>query len=269
MYWSKEECEEYVRYPSEGSAKELGSRIFFVAQYQISRNKEMKRFRQKMEQNNYDYAPARPYHSRQYYDLEADQVRPVDNDQYVRYQNVMLHVINILTEFPFALVTHPDRDCWRIVTPADLNTRVAREFLFNYYAEATMAVSEVIKEEYTANEMPEVYEGARPNGEAIDRWRRAVSQSMDLHPIEFMSLADMKEIVRDSRALLEKLDFSSKTQCKNTFDKVEKYRNKVMHGNRSVITTKDEVEELIRSLKESCELARNAGGEEPGLDITE
>lgn len=242
MYWSTEKCEEYIRYPSEGSAEELGSRIYFVSQYKLEKNEEMIRVVQHMKQNNYDYAPVRPYHSRKYYDAESDQVRSVDDKQYVKYWESILHCINILTEFPFVLVTHPDRDCWRMVTPADLNTRTAREFLFTYHAEAAKAVSELIKEEYAANEMPEVYENARPDGGVINRWNEAVDQGVDLHPIEFMSIADMKEIVRESANLLDELDFPSKTQCKNTFNMIEKYRNKVMHGNRSVITAKDDVE---------------------------
>jgi len=267
MYWSKEACEEYIRYPSEGTAEELGSPIYFVAQYQIERSDEMAEVVQDLTENGYDYAPIRPYHSREYYDVENNQVRSINEEQYIQYNQVIFHCINILTEYPFALATHPDRDCWRIVTPADLNTRTAKEFLFTYYAEAAKAASVVIEKGYEPEDMPEVYESARQGGKAIDRWQKAVDKNVDLHPVEFMSIADMKEIVRNDEKILEKLGFLSKTQCKKVFDKIEKYRNKVMHGNRTVISVKEEVVELTESLEVSCELAANAGGTKPGLDI--
>jgi predicted polyphosphate/ATP-dependent NAD kinase len=82
-----------------------------------------------------------------------------------------------------------------------------------------------------------------------------------------MSLADLKEVVRDNEDILDELGFPSKTQCKQAFDTVEEYRNKVMHGNRSVISTEEDVENLVESLEIACDLAVNAGGDGPGLDI--
>jgi len=63
------------------------------------------------------------------------------------------------------------------------------------------------------------------------------------------------------------LNFSSKTKCKQAFDTVEKYRNKVMHGNRSVISSEGDVKDLVESLEIACDIAVNAGGDGPGLDI--
>lgn len=267
MYWSEEEVEDYIRYPSEGSAEELGSPIYFIGQNELEQDELMKDLINDLEQNGYDYAPLRPYYTRDYYEVETGEVHSTDRDQYVRYDKIMLYCINTLTEYPFALVTHPDRDSWRIVTPADLNTRTAKEFLFTYYAETAKAVSDLIREKYSIDELQQVYEEARPNGGAIDRWSDAVDENVNLNPVEFMSLADLKEVVRDNKDLLDKLGFPSKTQCKQTFDKVEKYRNKVMHGNRSVISSEEDVEALVESLESACNIAVNAGGDSPGLYI--
>src|SRR5699024_11371820 len=110
-------------------------------------------------------------------------------------------------------------------------------------------------------------EDARPRGRAMDRWHEAVDENVNLHPTEFMTIADMKEVARNSESLLTGLGFQSKTQCKNAFDTVEKYRNKVMHGNRSVISSEYDVVDFVESLEIACEIAVNAGGEGPGLDI--
>ncbi|RJT04749.1 hypothetical protein [Halococcus sp. IIIV-5B] len=267
MYWSEEDVEDYIRYPSEGSAEELGSPIYFIGQNELEQDELMRDLIRDLEKKGYDYAPLRPYNSREYYDVESGEVQPTDGDQYVRYNKIMLYCINILTEYPFALATHPDRDSWRIVTPADLNTRTAKEFLFTYYAEMAKAVSDLIKEDYTIDELQEVYEDARPRGRAIDRWNDAVDKNVNLHPVEFMSIADLKEVVRDNEDLLDELDFPSKTQCKQAFNTVEKYRNNVMHGNRSVISSEEDVEALVESLEIACDIAVNAGGDGPGLDI--
>lgn len=267
MYWSEEEIEDYIRYPSEGSAKELGSQIYFVAQNELHQDEVMAEIVDDLKENGYDYAPIRPYRSREYYEVETGEVHSTDEEQYVRYDEIMLYCLNILTEYPFVLVTHPDSDSWRIVTPADLNTRTAKEYLFTYYAETAKAVSDLIKKEYDVDEIQEIYEDVRSRGGAIDRWRNAVDENVDLHPVEFMSIADLKEIVRDNERLLEELDFPSKTQCKKAFDTVEKYRNKVMHGNRSIISSEEDVWNLVESIEIACEIAINAGGDGPGLDI--
>jgi hypothetical protein len=267
MYWREEEVEDYIRYPSEGSAEELGSPIYFVAQNELDQDEMMAEIVDNLKENGYDYAPIRPYRSHEYYERETGEVHSTDEEQYVRYNEIMLYCINILTEYPFALVTHPDSDSWRIVTAADLNTRTAKEYLFTYYAETAKAVSDLIKEEYVVDEIQEIYEDVRSKGEAIDWWRNAVDENVNLHPVEFMSIADLKEIVRNNESLLEDLNFRSKTQCKKDFDMVEKYRNKVMHGNRSVISSEEDVKNLVESLEIACEIAVNAGGDGPGLDI--
>lgn len=267
MYWREEEVEDYIRYPSEGGAEELGSPIYFVAQNELDQDEMMAEIVDNLKENGYDYAPIRPYRSHEYYERVTGEVHSTDEEQYVRYNEIMLYCINILTEYPFALVTHPDSDSWRIVTAADLNTRTAKEYLFTYYAETAKAVSDLIKEEYVVDEIQEIYEDVRSKGEAIDWWRNAVDENVNLHPVEFMSIADLKEIVRNNESLLEDLNFRSKTQCKKDFDMVEKYRNKVMHGNRSVISSEEDVKNLVESLEIACEIAVNAGGDGPGLDI--
>lgn len=267
MYWSEEEIEDYIRYPSEGSAEELGSPIYFVAERDLDSSAAMAGIREEMQENGFDYAPIRPYNTRQYYEVETDEVHSIDEDQYISYDQVMLYCINILTEYPFALATHSDHDSWRIVTPADLNTRTAKEYLFTYYAETAKAVSELVRQKYDVDEVQEVYGEVRSGGGAVSRWSDAVDENVDLHPVEFMSIADLKEVVRGDDELLDQLEFPSKTQCKEAFDTVEKYRNKVMHGNRSVISTEEDVENLAESLEIACDIAINAGGDGPGLDL--
>jgi hypothetical protein len=40
-----------------------------------------------------------------------------------------------------------------------------------------------------------------------------------------------------------------------------------MHGNRSVISSEEDIEGLVESLEIACDIAVNAGGDGPGLVI--
>lgn len=267
MYWSQDEADDYIRYPSEGNAEDLGSPIRPVGRSEIYDEERMEELIEELEERGFDYAPIRPYSSHEYLDVASGDVHPIQREQMVGYDDVMLYCINILTEYPFAFVTHPDPSSRWIVTAADLTTRAAKEFLFPYYSETAKAVSDLIKEGYDVDEIPGIYEEVRPNGSAMERWQQAVDENVELHPVEYMSLADLKEVVRGDESLLAELDFRSRTHCAEAFDLVEKYRNNVMHGNRSVVSNEGEVEDLVASLEIACEIAVRAGGEGPGSEV--
>ena len=96
MYWNEEEVEDYIRYPSEGSAEELGSPIYFVGQDELNQDKVIKEIVNDLEASGYDYAPIEPYRSREYYEVETGEVHSTNEEQYVRYNEIMLYCINIL-----------------------------------------------------------------------------------------------------------------------------------------------------------------------------
>lgn len=267
MYWDSERLRELIRYPIEGSAEEIGSPVYFVAQADLESEEVMVEVTKELRNKTFDYAPIRPYRSREYYDVEAEEVRPVDDKQYVGYKEPMLYCINILTEYPFVLVVHPDKKSWKIVTRSDLNTRIAKEYLYSYYAETARAISRLIESEYDIEEIQEVYETERSRGMALKYWEEAVDENVNLHPVEFMSMADLKEVVVSNEGLREQLDFPSKTKCRKAFVLVEDFRNKIMHGYRTVIMNQDDVNELAASLESASEMTIHAGGDGPGLNI--
>lgn len=268
MYWDSEEVDELVRFPIEGSAQELGSPIDFVAKADLASGEIRSRRREELLAHGFDYAPIRPYNDREVFNVQTDEIEPIDSDQYVGYNEVILQCINILTEYPFVIVQGPDKATWRIITRADLNTRTAKEYLYTYFAETARAVSQIIESEYDVEEIQDVYDDVR-GGRALERWQRAVDENVDLHPVEFMSMADLKEVVAATESLRDQLQFSSKTKCREAFDLIENFRNPVMHAYRTVISDDDDVVELAKSLEKASELTIHAGGDQPGLDIPE
>jgi hypothetical protein len=267
MYWDSDEIDRLVRYPIEGSADELGSALDTIAQRDLDNDELMEELHRKYRAFGFDYVPIVPFRHNEYYDVESDEVKQIAEEQYVRYQDIMLDCINILTEYPFVMVAHPDNANWKIVTRADLNTRIAKEYLYAYYAETARAVSNIVELEYDEEEIQDVYEDVRGSGNALNHWESAVDDNVDLHPVEFMSIADLKEVVAASEKLREELEFPSKTKCRDAFDLVEDFRNPIMHGYRTVISSQEDVIELAKSLETASEMTRNAGGDEPGLDI--
>ena len=89
MYWSKEEVEDYIRYPSEGSAEELGSPIYFIGQNELEQDEVMEDLVSDLEEKGYDYTPLRPYNSREYFEVETREVHSTNEDQYVRYNQII------------------------------------------------------------------------------------------------------------------------------------------------------------------------------------
>ncbi|TKX50088.1 hypothetical protein EXE49_07920 [Halorubrum sp. ASP121] len=267
MYWDNEYLDKLIRFPIEGNAAELGSAIHFVAKADLNSTEVMEEINEELRANGFDYAPIRPYRERTYYDVQSEEVLSIADEQYVRYKEVMLYCINILTEFPFAMIVHPDKASWKIATRADLNTRTAKEYLYSYYSETARAVSGLIESKYNADEIQEIYSDVRSGGHAIDYWEKASAGDVDLHPVEFMSMADLKEVVAGVKSLRDELEFPSKTKCREAFDLVEKYRNKTMHGYRTMILDKNDVIELAESLEIASEMTVQAGGDEPGFEI--
>lgn len=265
MYWDADEVGDFVRYPIEGRAGELGSPIHGVAQADLENEELMSEIREEYQEKGFDSLPILPWSTtREYYDTQTGEVRQIEEEQYVSFKDDILHCFNVLTEYPFVMITHPDWKSWGIVTRADLNTRTAKEYLYSYYAETARAVSRLIESEYDVDELQELYLDVREGGNALDYWRRALDENVDLHPVEFLSMAEMKEIVAATESLRERLQFPSKTQTRNAFKLVEKYRNRVMHGYRTIILDQEGVIELVESLEIASEMTIHAGGDEPG-----
>jgi DNA-binding helix-hairpin-helix protein with protein kinase domain len=144
---------------------------------------------------------------------------------------------------------------------------MAKEYLYSYYAEAARAVSRLIESEYDVEEIQEVYVEVRNGGKALDYWKQAIDENVNLHPVEFMSMADLKEVVAANEGLRNQLNFPSKTKCREAFDLVETYRNKIMHGYRTVVLDQEDVNELAASLETASEMTIHVGSDGPGMDI--
>lgn len=257
MHWDGDELADVIRYPVEGNADELGSPITFIARCDVTDGDVPEDIRSDFVEEDFDYAPLRPYDAQEYYDVEEDQIKSLDEEQYVQYNEPMLHCLNILTEYPLAIVTHPDNDSYGIVTPADFNSRVAKEYLYPFFAEAARSVSNLIEDRYDTIELLPTYLGNRNNGEAANRWAQAREDNVELHIAEFLNLTDLKVVMTELTELREEIDLTSKTQCRDKFDDVARYRDKVMHPNRTMVADQEDIQRLAESIDAAAYLTRN------------
>ena len=258
MYWDDDELDGVVRYPTEGSAEELGSPIKFIAQREIQSGNVPEEIRGEFIENDFDYAPIRPYNSQRYYDVSAQEFREFEQEQYIGHSETMLKCLNVLTEYPLAIVTHSDRDCYGIVTPSNFNKRIAKEYLYTFFAATAQSISHVIESRYNTEEVLPTYLSNRNNGEAANRWAEARENNVELHVAEFMNLTDLKVIVTEIEELRENMGFDSKTQCRQSFDAVSKFRDKVMHANRTMMSEPDDIYALAEAIDEASSLTKQA-----------
>jgi hypothetical protein len=257
MHWGSDEIREVIRFPIEGSADELGSSITFIAKGDVTDGEVPGEIQQEFIKKDFDFGPLRPYNSQEYYDVDQDQIKSLDKEQYVRYDEPMLHCLNILTDYPLAIVTHPDDENYGIVMPADFNSRIAKEYLYPFFAEAARSVSNLIETRYDSIDLIPIYLSNRNNGEAANRWARAMEDNVELHIAEFMNLTDLKVIMTELTELREEIDLTSKTRCRDIFDDVARFRDKVMHANRTMVDSQEDIQELAESIDATAYLTRN------------
>lgn len=248
MHWDRDEISGVIRFPIEGSAEELGSPMKFIAQRDVTNRDVPEEIREELIKEDFDYGPIRPFDSQEYYDVEEDQIKSLDEEQYVHYDEPVLHCLNVLTEYSLAIVTHPDNDNYRIVMPADFNSRLAKEYLYPFFAEAARSVSNLIEARYDTIELLPIYLSNRNNGEAANRWAQAREDNVELHIAEFLNLTDLKVVMTELTELREEIDLTSKTQCRDKFEDVARFRDKVMHANRTMVDDQEDIQRLAESI---------------------
>lgn len=253
MFWSENEIETIMQHPVEGTAKEIGSPIKFIAEADLERD-VIEEIREEFLEKDFDFAPVRPYRKRKYYDVKEGEAKEVSDEQITRYDSPIIYCLNILTEYEFALISHPDYESWRIVTHADLNKIYAKEYFYTYFSEPARKVSAVLEEKFGSAKLEKIYQSARNNGQAVGRWEDAKSENLELHLAEFMNLTDLKEVVKEEEELRNELGFDSKTKCEKKFKEVSKFRDRIMHSNKSLIVEYDEVERFAKAVNISSEI---------------
>jgi len=99
------------------------------------------------------------------------------------------------------------------------------------------------------------------NPATIGGWYRDRQNDVELHIAEKMNLTEMKQVLTEGRsALARSCGFDGKDDL-GGLNEIRDLRNKVMHANRSLVRSRQEIKEVLAGLNWIQELLDEAGKE--------
>lgn len=191
----------------------------------------------------------------EYYDLAAGTRRPLDPGQVVSAEAPLLAAVEALVEHPFLLVTGTEGDGdadYGIVTPADLNRRTAEAAFYPVLSTVADRLGALIAEEFPDSEDLVPLLGPFPVGS----WTKARAAEVDVHIAEFLTLTDMIGVLKGNDRLVSALGYEDPDELESDLYGVSDLRNRVMHGNRSLVLDPEDVATDVDRLHTAVGLIR-------------
>lgn len=136
-----------------------------------------------------------------------------------------------------------------IVTIADLNRRPVRIYLFSLVSELEMLLSYLIsREKINEKELFDIKYGE--NDKTIRRdYENDKANGVEVSFVEHLYLSNLLQIIKE-KGLYVRLDYNNKEDFDGDFKKLCKFRNIVMHSNRSIVIDEDSVKSLWERIEQ-------------------
>ncbi|WP_414837084.1 hypothetical protein [Candidatus Nanohalococcus occultus] len=225
-------------------------------------------------EQSFSYIPI-PW-SDKFYDIEEGEMKDTSDNQRIREDEPVIDVLEKLRSEPFVLhdnvadsydpdnlgdldreeyfektssddyYQYEDDERWFIVTWADFKKREAKEMVYPLVAELANKFAEVIESYYEDSE--EIVESQQLKPETVGRWYYDKKKGSVLHISEYLDMTEMKTLITNNPELVEICGFDSKTKAIEKIDEIKKLRNKVMHANKTLINSEEEIGELYDTL---------------------
>jgi len=204
----------------------------------------------------------------EYYDARDDFRRELAPEQVVPADRDLLSGIRPLADHPFLLVTPAGsegpsvaklggEEDYLIVTPADLNRRTAEAAIYPVVATLEDRLATLIEREYPDPESLVGVVGPFPVGV----WTKARTGDVDVHLAEFCTLTDMIGVCKGDGRLLSALGYDDPDELESDLYGIGDLRNRVAHGNRSLVMDPEDVPTHLDRIDTGIELiARIDGG---------
>ena len=226
------------------------------------------------ESNSYSYIPL-PW-TDEYVDVETGEIKEISDNQRIREDEPVIEVLDRLRNEPFVLhdnvadaydpdnlgdldreeyfektgsddyYQYQDDERWFIITWADFKKREAKEMVYPLVAELANKFAEVIEMYYDGSE--EIVESKQLKPETVGRWYYDKKKGSVLHISEYLDMTEMKTIITNNPDLIETCGFDSKTKAIENIDEIKKLRNKVMHANKTLINSEEDLDSLYSTL---------------------
>lgn len=149
-----------------------------------------------------------------------------------------------------------EEDRFEIITIYDLNKRQMKEMIYRVLSKLEMMLANRIKSKYEDSRSEELLEAARP--ETIGRWKKTELRGGSIHIVERMNLLEMLEVLEKShKGFVRACGFQDKEDLES-LSSINELRNKVMHTNRSLIRSREDIDDVINQIDEIQEIIQNA-----------
>lgn len=168
-----------------------------------------------------------------YYNVKKDgELKQLDDAQFIQPDLHLLDVMEKLVEHDFLLVEQESG--YEMVNNSNLNKRKVKDILYPLFSELA---------EELANRIEEYYENSEDmfgmvNEFTLGTWYKAQQDDVELHIAEFLTLKSMIGIIKDNEPLMDKCGFDTDDDV-NELGGIEDLRNRVMHGNRTLVNDED------------------------------
>jgi len=131
-----------------------------------------------------------------------------------------------------------------IITIADINRRPVRDMLYKVFSELSSQLSNKIENKYPDSES--ILRHLRPA--TVGYWWKDQERNLGIHVAEHMNLLEMMQVIQSSNDdFVKSCGFNSKNDV-NSLQSINDIRNKVMHGNRSLIYDRRDIQDVLDSV---------------------
>lgn len=177
-----------------------------------------------------------------YYNIKTDE-EPQDlvEDQYIDPDLHLLDVMEKLINHPFLLVDH--NDSYEIIHLSNMNKRQVKDFLYPLLSELAHQLSQQIEDYYDDSE--DLFGPVREH--TLGTWVKAKQNDVELHIAEFLTLGSMISIIKGHDPLMNKCGFDDNDEV-DDLGGVKDLRDKVMHGNRTLVNDQKTLEKHINRI---------------------
>lgn len=174
-----------------------------------------------------------------YYNIKNDK-DPQDlvEDQLISPGLHILDVMEKLLDHPFLLVEQ--KNSYEIINLSNLNKREVKDFLYPPLSELANSLSHQIEDYYEDSEG--LFGQVREH--TLGTWFKAKQDDVELHIAEFLTLGSMITIIKGHDPLMDKCGFEDNDEV-DELGGIKDLRNKVMHGNRTLVNDKEELEKHL------------------------
>jgi hypothetical protein len=237
---------------------------------------------------NYTYIPI-PLEMK-YYDRTEDELKPLDENQFIDIETPLLEGLQKLQTYPFVLTRDTPSygyevkdgelrmvgmvkgaNVWEVAENHPehrermLDLEEGKRWGIITLADANKRAARaaiyslyVELESKFATQISNHYPDSEAlfeevNEDGVERWREARDAELEVHISEYMYLYEMKDIINDTPELREAWGFDSKSQFEGHFGGPVKFRNSIMHPARTLVHDQDQFDKMIDRLQRVVE----------------